>query len=66
VEVDIVDNFGESQRGRREIQKQEIDPEQYVQQAFTYWLSFNPNRASLFISSSHCVPGRQRFSSAYT
>lgn len=39
VEVDIVDNFGDPQRGRRDIQKQAVDPEQYLQQTFSSWFT---------------------------
>jgi hypothetical protein len=51
VEVDVVDSFGESQQGRREIEKQDVDPEQYIHQTFSFW--FSANRNGSFLSPRH-------------
>jgi hypothetical protein len=58
VEVDVVDSFGESQQGRREIQKQDVDPEQYIHQTFSFWFSANRNEVEFPRGSGCRVFGR--------
>ena len=54
VQVDIVDSFGEPQRGRREMNKQDVNPEQYVQRTYSFWSS-NGNGTGLLAGWLACL-----------